>query len=145
MSLLQDTLIIDPVQMNIVNRVAEGCHLNGEFQFKGGLLLQGKLSGQGEIAGKLVIWNTGQLQGQFRVLGDLIVLGQLGAEALADGQLADAATRIECLGTVFVASTGVCTGSLSASRLRLYEGGVMHGPFRTLRHERSLPVLHEPA
>ena len=40
-----DSLVIDPVAMNIVNRVAEGTTLGGELQFKGGVLLQG--TGQG--------------------------------------------------------------------------------------------------
>lgn len=136
-----DSLVIDPVAMNIVNRVAEGTMLNGELLFKGGLLLQGTLRGSGEIAGKLVIWHTGQLQGKFRVLGDLYVLGHLGGVA----DEADATTQVECQGTVHVASTGICTGSLSASRLRLYDGGVLQGPFRTLKHDRSLPVLDTTA
>lgn len=134
----QDTLVLDPVAMHIVNRVAEGTVLEGNnLNFKGGLLLQGTLRGEGEIAGRLVIWHTGQLQGRFRILGDLIVLGHLGG--VTDDT--DTTTAVECQGTVQVASTGVCTGSLSAARLRLYEGGVMQGPFRTLQRERLLPVL----
>ncbi|MCA6216752.1 polymer-forming cytoskeletal protein [Ideonella sp. B7] len=133
----QDTLLLDPVALNIVNRIAEGTVLEGTLNFKGGLLLQGTLRGEGEIAGRLVIWHTGQLQGRFRILGDLIVLGHLGG--VTDDT--DPGTVVECQGTVQVASTGVCTGSLSAARLRLYDGGVLQGPFRTLRHERQLPVL----
>jgi cytoskeletal protein CcmA (bactofilin family) len=133
----QDTLIIDPVQMNIVNRVAEGCALEGSFEFAGGLLLQGSLRGSGRIAGRLVIWHTGQLQGRYTVLGDVYVLGHLGGVA----DEADAGTSLECQGTIFVASSGICTGSLHAARLRMYEGAVLQGPFKTLRHGRALPQL----
>lgn len=141
MSDAQETLLLDPVAMNIVNRVAEGCVLTGQLHFKGGLLLQGRLDGEGEIEGRLVIWPGGQLQGRFRILGDLVVLGRLGA----DTDRHDEATRVECLGTAHVASTGVCTGSLRAARLRLYDGGVLQGPFRTLRREQQLPVLDTTA
>ncbi|OYT89760.1 MAG: cell shape determination protein CcmA [Burkholderiales bacterium PBB6] len=132
-----DTLVIDPVKMNIVNRIAEGSAVDGDLRFDGGLLLQGTLRGMGEITGRLVIWHTGQLQGRFKVLGDLYVLGHLGG--VADD--IDRDTLIECQGTAYVASTGVSTGTLLAARLRMYDGAVLQGPFKTLRPEQSVPVL----
>jgi cytoskeletal protein CcmA (bactofilin family) len=135
----QDTLVIDPVTLNITNRVAVGSALTGQaLNFKGGLLLQGMLQGSGEIAGRLVIWQTGQLVGRFRVLGDVYLLGHLGG--VADDL--DPNTELECQGTVFVASTGVSTGTLVAQRLRMYDGATLQGPFKTLRSHQSLPVLH---
>lgn len=132
-----DTLVIDPVKMNILNRVAEGSVLDGLNRFQGGLLLQGSLHGRGEVAGRLVIWHTGQLRGRFRVLGDLYLLGHLGG--VTDDT--DPDTVIECQGTAYVASTGVSTGTLLAARLRMYDGAVLQGPFKTLKSEDSLPVL----
>ena len=132
-----DTLVIDPVKMNIVNRIAEGSAMSGEVRFQGGLLLQGTLQGHGEIAGRLVLWHTGQLRGRFRVLGDLYVLGHLGG--VADDT--DPDTVVECQGTAYVASTGISTGTILAARLRMYDGATLQGPFRTLRSEDSLPVL----
>ena len=134
---MQDTLVIDPVKMNIVNRIAEGTAVDGDLRFQGGLLLQGSLTGHGEIAGRLVIWHTGQLRGRFRVLGDLYVLGHLGG--VADEM--DPETVVHCQGTAFVASSGVSTGTILAARLRMYDGATIQGPFRTLRSEDSLPVL----
>jgi cytoskeletal protein CcmA (bactofilin family) len=133
----QDTLVIDPVAMNIVNRVAEGSLVSGPYLFRGGVLLQGTLNGNGEIAGRLVIWHTGQLRGRVQVLGDLIVLGQLGLRS----DSADPDTEVECHGTAYVAATGVSTGTIVATRLRMYDGSVLQGPFRTLRTDRILPVL----
>ena len=132
-----DTLVLDPVKMNIINRVAEGTHLVGQLAFKGGLLLQGSLEGRGEIAGRLVIWHTGQLRGRFRVLGDLVVLGHLGG-ATDD---VDKDTEVECQGTAYVASSGISTGTIIATRLRMYDGATLQGAFKTLRSEASLPVL----
>ena len=135
----QDTLIIDPVTMNITNRVAAGSSLTGQdLNFKGGVLLQGSLQGAGEIAGRLVIWQTGQLVGRFRVLGDVYLLGHLGG--VADDL--DPSTQLECQGTVFVASSGVSTGTIVAHRLRMYDGATLQGPFKTLRSHQTLPVLH---
>ncbi len=136
----QDTLVIDPVRMNIVNRVAAGTQLSGHLQFKGGLLLQGALGGTGEIVGRLVVWHSGQIIGRYRVLGDLFILGQVGLDA----KFVDDETVIECLGTVYVASTGVVSGHLCAPRLRIYEGATLRGPFRTLRPDEAPPVL-QPA
>jgi cytoskeletal protein CcmA (bactofilin family) len=135
-----DTLVIDPVKLNIVNRIAEGTVVDGAVRFEGGLLLQGSLLGRGDIDGRLVIWHTGQLRGHFRVLGDLIVLGHLGG--VADD--ADPDTVVECQGTAYVASTGVSTGTILATRLRMYDGATLQGPFHTLRGGDALPVLGGP-
>ncbi len=132
-----DTLVIDPVKMHIVNRIAAGTVVDGDFQFRGGLLLQGTLRGSGEINGRLVVWHTGQLVGRFKVLGELYVLGHLGG--VLDG--VDDSTQLECHGTAYIASTGVCTGIIVAKRLRMYDGATLQGPFRTLRSEDSVPVL----
>ncbi|MFZ5549934.1 MAG: polymer-forming cytoskeletal protein [Pseudomonadota bacterium] len=136
----QDTLVIDPVKMNIVNRIAAGTVLGGDFHFKGGLLLQGTLQGLGEIAGRLVVWHDARLVGRFRVLGDLYLLGQLGDATESEDEV-DEHTEIECQGTAYVASTGVSTGTLIAAKLRMYDGAILQGPFRTLRNAQSLPVL----
>ena len=138
MSKPKDTLVIDPVRMNIVNRIAHGSAIQGQIQYGGGLLLQGELGGQGEIGGRLVVWQGARLQGEFRVLGDLYVFGQIGASADA----VDEHTRIECHGTVYLAAGAVCTGRLSATRLRMYDGASLHGPFTSLNPARVLPVLN---
>ena len=140
----QDTLVIDPVKMNIVNRIAADTVLAGDFLFKGGVLLQGTLQGVGEIAGRLVVWHDARLIGRFRILGDLYLLGQLG-EATETEDEVDEHTEVECQGTAYVASSGVSTGTLIAAKLRMYDGAVLQGPFRTLRNAQSLPVLHGDA
>jgi hypothetical protein len=131
-------LVIDPVQMNIINRVTEGSALEGRHRFQGGLLLQGELRGEGEVRGRLVVWPGAKLVGRFRVWGELYLLGQIGQTGLPgqEADTPDAETEIECLSAVYVASTGVCSGSLSAPRLHLYEGATLVGPFRTLKPER---------
>lgn len=134
----QDTLTIDPVAMNVVNRVAEGSRLAGAVEFNGGVLVQGELGGEVTVRGCLIVWAGGLITGRVRVLGSLYVFGRLGLE---DANPAD--TVVECLGTAYMANTAVSTGTLLAHRLRLYDGAQLHGPFKTLRRSAALPVLSD--
>jgi hypothetical protein len=134
----QDTLTLDPIAMNVVNRVAAGTRLDGELQFDGGLLLQGEISGHIRVNGRLIVWTGGVIRGRIRVTGDFYLFGQLGAHG------ADAHdTSLECQGMAYVSKTGVSTGTLLARRLQLYEGADLQGPFKTLKLGDNLPVLHD--
>lgn len=134
----QDTLTIDPVAMNVTNRIAAGSVMSGEQQFEGGVLVQGSLGGVTRIHGRLIVWAGGLAKGRLVVMGDLYLFGQLGDPA---GDAHD--TQLECMGTAYVASTATSTGTLMAQRLRLYEGANLQGPFKTLKSSRALPVLSE--
>lgn len=134
----QDTLTLDPIAMNVVNRVAQGSLLSGENYFEGGLLVQGEVSGQLRVNGRLIIWTGGVVRGRIRVMGDLYLFGQLGDMG---GGPQD--TSLECTGMAYVSKTGVSTGTLLARRLQLYEGADLQGPFRTLKPVDNLPVLHD--
>lgn len=134
----QDFLTLDPLAMNIVSRIASGCRLDGQLHFAGGLLVQGELSGQIAVDGSLIVWSGGLVRGRIRVRGDLYLFGQLG-DAGAD----PSATSVECSGMVCVAESGLSCGMLLARRLQLYEGAEVRGPFKTLRSEQELPILHE--
>jgi cytoskeletal protein CcmA (bactofilin family) len=136
----QDNLIIDPLGMNIVNRIAPGSTMRGVVSMSGGLLVQGDLSGSGAILGRLVVWHGAQVVGHYRVVGDLYVFGRIGA-AGADAS----STVIECMGTAYIASTAATTGTITAQRLRLYEGADLQGPFRTIKNIQSLPELDKLA
>jgi cytoskeletal protein CcmA (bactofilin family) len=136
-----DTLVIDPVRMNIVNRIAAGAVVDGDLNLVGGLLLQGTLKGQGTIDGHLVVWHSGQVVGHFVVRGELYVLGHLGG--IVDD--VDSSTEVTCHGTAFIASTGVCTGTVIATSLRMYDGATLQGPFRTRRVESNAPYSNVPS
>lgn len=134
----QDTLTLDPIAMNVVNRVAAGTVLDGDLRFDGGLLVQGEVAGRIQVNGRLIVWTGGVVRGRVRVQGDLYLFGQLGA---AGGSQHD--TSLECQGMAYVSKTGVSTGTLMARRLQLYEGANLQGPFKTLKLGDNLPVLHE--
>ena len=134
----QDTLTLDPIAMNVVNRVATGSHLKGEHFFEGGLLVQGEISGQLRVNGRLIIWTGGVVRGRIRVMGDFYLFGRLGD---AGGGPQD--TSLECTGMAYVSKTGISTGTLMAKRLQLYEGADLQGPFKTLKLVDNFPVLHD--
>jgi len=134
----QDTLTIDPIAMNVVNRVAAGSHLSGDLNFEGGLLVQGEIAGNIRVNGRLIVWTGGVVRGRVRVVGDFYLFGRLGA---ADASAHD--TSLECQGMAYVSKTGVSTGTLMARRLQLYEGADLQGPFKTLKKGDNLPVLHD--
>lgn len=132
----QDSLVIDPLGMNIVNRIAPESHVRGDVAFQGGLMVQGHLTGSGQVFGRLIVWHDAQVQGHFRVVGDVYVFGRIGAVG------ADATeTVIECMGTAYIASTASTTGTITAQRLRLYEGADLKGPFKTIKNMDALPEL----
>jgi hypothetical protein len=131
-----DVLTIDPVAMQVTNRVAAGTQSMGEHHFEGGVLVQGTLGGFVEVAGRLIVWRGGLVKGQVIVRGDLYLFGTLGEPGAAAQD-----TVVECLGTAYLASTAVSNANLSAQRLRLYEGAELHGPFKTLKPGLAPPVL----
>lgn len=134
----QDTLTIDPVAMNVTNRVAQGSRAEGSLDFSGGVLVQGTLGGDVTIRGCLIVWAGGLVTGRLRVLGNLYLFGRLGEDEAGAQD-----TVVECLGTAYAADTATSTGTLLAHRLRLYDGAQLHGPFKTLRRTASLPVLND--
>jgi cytoskeletal protein CcmA (bactofilin family) len=136
----QDVLTIDPVAMNVVNRVCAGSRLAGQYHFKGGLLVQGEMSGDLEIRGRLIVWTGAQVSGRIKIWGDLYLFGQLGTP-----DQNDTGTVVECMGTAYIASTGVSSGNLLAYRIRMYDGAQLQGPFKTLKGRDALPELNELA
>ena len=136
----QDVLTIDPVAMNVVNRVCAGSQLNGEQLYKGGLLVQGEMKGALDVRGCLIVWGGGLVSGRIKVWGDLYLFGQLGLD-----DQPDSTTTLECMGTAYISNTGVSRAALFAHRIRMYDGAQLHGPFKTLKGHMGLPELHEVA
>jgi cytoskeletal protein CcmA (bactofilin family) len=132
----QDVLTIDPIAMNVVNRVCAGSLVSGEQVFQGGLLVQGAIAGSLEVRGRLIVWAGGQVSGRIKIMGDLYLFGQLGQPGHEDS-----ATVVECMGTAYIASTGISSGTLLAQRIRMYDGAQLQGPFKTLKESALLPQL----
>lgn len=136
----QDILTIDPVAMNVVNRVCAGSQLSGAQLYSGGLLVQGEAAGSIDIRGCLIVWGGAKVSGRIKVWGDLYLFGQLGLDGQPDGT-----TTLECMGTAYIANTGISRAALFAHRIRMYDGAQLYGPFKTLKGQTGLPELHEVA
>lgn len=135
----EDTLTIDPVAMGITNRVAAGCQLECKGDYRGGLLVQGTLTGELRVMGPLVVWEGAQVQGQIEVFGDTYAFGQLGQEE--DSALDGTLSQIICHGTIYMAHCALSFASIAAQRIQSYDGAQIHGPFRTLKNHQKLPEL----
>jgi cytoskeletal protein CcmA (bactofilin family) len=136
----QDVLTIDPVAMNVVNRVCTGSRVSGDHLYKGGLLVQGEIGGTLDVRGCLIIWGEAKVSGRVKVWGDLYLFGQLGLD-----EQAVATTTLECMGTAYIANSGVSRAALFAHRIRMYDGAQLQGPFKTLKGHMGLPELNELA
>jgi hypothetical protein len=127
----EDILRIDPLAMNLVNRLAPGTIARGPQAFAGGLLLQGEWSGSGIVRGNLVVWHEAVMAGHFRVEGDLYVFGQLGGDGFGVAE-----THIECDGTTFMASNAKCFANVLTVGLRLYDGADISGSIKTMKGQK---------
>jgi hypothetical protein len=128
----EDILRIDPLAMNLVNRLAPGTIARGAQAFQGGLLLQGQWLGGGLVRGSLVVWHDALLVGRFRVEGDLYVFGQLGSDGVEAIE-----TYIECHGTTYMAQSARSSASVLTVGLRLYDGADISGIIKTMKGQRS--------
>jgi cytoskeletal protein CcmA (bactofilin family) len=135
----QDTLTIDPVAMGITNRVAAGCQLSCDGDYRGGLLVQGQLSGTLRVMGLLVVWEGATVEGKIEVFGDLYVFGQLGHPPRLTQE--NALAQIICHGTIYMAHCALSYANVAAQRIQTYDGAQIHGPFRTLKNHQKLPEL----
>ena len=130
---------VDPLAMNLVNRLASGTVAKGAQAFQGGLLLQGQWLGNGLVRGNLVVWHDALLVGRFRVEGDLYVFGHLGSDGIEATE-----TYIECQGTTFMAQTARSSASILTIGLRLYDGADISGIIKTMKGQRSKGLGPDP-
>ena len=130
MSLFQKKIEIDPVQQNLVNRIAPGAEFSGLFRSAGGLLIQGRATGAPmEItAGPLVVQAGGVLLGKVIVIGDCYIFGQAGDPNLPDGGL-----DLEVHGTVHAANTSKTYGAIACQNLATYVGCDLNSTLRTIQ------------
>jgi cytoskeletal protein CcmA (bactofilin family) len=123
-------IVIDPVAMNIVNRVAPDCKHSGHFSYKGGLLLEGEITGTVKVeGGPLIIMGEGAVFGEVYSDSDVYLFGTFGGvEGHEYGELTVNAK-------VILAETAKGKVNIAAKTLRTFEGAKVHGSYRTLVQE----------
>lgn len=129
----KSSIIIDPVQMNITNRISEGSRSSGTIEFNGGLLIQGQQSGELTVHnGPLVVMAGGQVSGTVLVNGDAYIFGRVGSSEMADRE-----TVITVNGTLHLTSSCVVYGKIRYAKLAMYEGAQIRGSIESLSHGSS--------
>lgn len=122
-----ETIVIDPVGMNIVNRVAPGTVLEGDTTWTGGLLVQGTIKGNIKVTGgPLVLMDTGVIAGSVLCLGDVFLFGSI--EQARENQM----SKVESSGIAFLAESLKAEADISAARLKFFDGAQVNGRFKTL-------------
>lgn len=119
-------IVIDPVAMNIVNRVAPGSVQSGTYRCAGGLLVEGKIEGDIEVTGgPLLLMPEGEITGSVRADGEAYLLGTISARSEQD--LSD----LEVGGIVYLAETLRAKANITAGAFVTYHGAQLEGHIRT--------------
>lgn len=126
-----ESLILDPVAMNIVNRVAPGSRCTGTLECTGGLIVQGRVDGTLIVqGGPLVLMPEGVISGTISCDQDVYLSGSV--EPKADGSLSE----IDAHGAAFCAETLVAKANITATALKTYQGAQVEGIIKTGRRSK---------
>ena len=125
-----ESIVIDPVAMNIVNRIAPGSHQSGTYRCAGGLLVQGRIEGDIEVTGgPLVLMPEGEIVGSVRADGEAYLFGTISARS------EQALSELDIGGVVYLCETLQAKANITASAFRSYQGAQVEGQIKTLRRE----------
>ena len=118
-------MVIDPVAMNITNKVAADTKSTGRLECRSGMLLEGEHNGDLIVHGTLVVAQGARLSGTSTVHGDVYVFGSLGEPGAAH-------CILTVHGTLHLTKTSVTYGKMQCLRVATYDGAKVHGVFKTL-------------
>lgn len=122
----EETIALDPVGMNIVNRIAAGTKFTGVIECAGGLLVQGQFDGKATVTGgPLVLMPEGELRGEFTCDQDAYLFGKILAPADAEQ------SELVAGGAVFLAETLKAKANITSRSIRSFEGADVDGRIRT--------------
>lgn len=125
------SVVIDPVAMNIANKIAAGAVASGDYTTGGGILIEGTFSGNLKVTdGPLVLMEGGRLRGCIEVQGDAYIFGVIGAES-------DDQTTVTVRGELHLTSKCVVHGQIRFAKLAMYQGAQVHGIMDSLVQEEA--------
>jgi len=126
----EETIVIDPVGMNIVNRIAPGTKSTGTLECSGGLLVQGQFEGKLVIKdGPLVLMQGGVIAGDFDCSQDAYLFGTIGTKPGGEH------SQLTVGGTAFMAETLQAKADITTCVFKTYEGAQVDGRIRTVPRE----------
>ncbi|EKD98716.1 MAG: hypothetical protein ACD_23C00300G0004 [uncultured bacterium] len=126
----EETIVIDPVGMNIVNRIAPGTKFMGTLECSGGLLVQGHFEGTLVVTdGPLVLMQEGVIAGDFDCKQDAYLFGTITEKP--EGEQ----SQLTVGGAAFMAETLEAKADITAVVFKTYEGAQVDGRIRTVRKQ----------
>jgi len=121
-------LTVNPVRENIVNRIAPGSIQTGTYRCEGGLWVQGRIEGDIEVHGTLILSEGGEMLGNIRVFGERAVLaGSILARS------ADECSEVEIHGLAELCESLKAKANIAAAHFEFFRGADVEGKIRTLR------------
>lgn len=119
---------IDPVKMNITNRIDKGSRAVGPVEMNSGFWLGGVFEGDLTVRnGPLVVQEGAILSsGKIVVEGDVYLFGQLGK-----AEEGDRPTTLECTGELHFCETSLSYGKMRTQHPMVYSGAKIQGKLET--------------
>jgi cytoskeletal protein CcmA (bactofilin family) len=120
------TITIDPIAMNVVNRVAPGTQQGGSLKCVGGLLVQGRIEGDLVIqGGPLIVMREGEVAGVIKCDGDAYIFGKIAVQS------ENVFSELVATGNVILSETAVADANIRARSFKMYPGGQLSGQVDT--------------
>jgi cytoskeletal protein CcmA (bactofilin family) len=124
----EESIVIDPVAMNIVNRVAAGSRQTGVLHCDGGLMVEGTIEGEVHISGgPFVLMPEGVLVGKVVGDGEAYLFGTI--RERSENELSE----LDVAGAVFLTEKLRAKANITAGAIKSYEGAQVEGRIKTMR------------
>ena len=123
-----EDIVIDPVAMKIVNRIAPGTKQSGTIDCAGGLMIEGEFIGTiNVVGGPFVLMPEARVCGVINCDQDAYLFGSILARD--DGELSELTAH----GAVFLTETVNAKANITAGAFKTYEGSEVEGKIKTIR------------
>lgn len=123
-----ESIVIDPVAMNIVNRVAPDTRQSGILMCSGGLMVEGTFEGEIHVTGgPFVLMPSGVIAGTVTADGEAYLFGTIRARSETE------LSEVDVQGAVFLTETLRADANVTAGAIKSYEGAQVEGRIKTVK------------
>ena len=120
------SVVIDPLAMNIANKISKTSTVGGNYATGGGILIEGSFTGNMHVHdGPLVLMDGAHLSGCIDVEGDAYIFGIVGTDPSIE-------SKITVKGELHLTSKCEVHGKLMFGKLAMYQGAKLHGVMESL-------------
>ncbi len=109
--------------------ISGGCDIEGVLRGNGHFMINGSITGDGEIDGTVTLAKGGLWKGTIKAHA-VIVAGTVDGDIIADGQ-------------VEISNTARITGTVSGEAIAVAEGAVVEGVMKTTGRAKPLPFIEK--